>query len=252
MHEEQLKDLIAAAQEGNEEAREKLIRSYRTFIVEIASRQCRRNLEWENDDELSIGLQAFNQAIDNFNNSYNKKFQHYAAMIIKSRLIDYFRKESRHHHLPFDGNTAEGGEFKRWEVKASWEKYWKEEEVRERAEEMRFFEHALKQFGISLQKLERSSPVHRDTRERLVDIARVIVECEKHRSYLNHRKRLPLKQLEQTLNVSRKVLKRGRNYIIALFLIMTREEFSGLRDLFSLEKKATCKVKFNSKEGNNS
>ncbi|WDC84568.1 sigma factor [Caloramator sp. mosi_1] len=49
--------------------RDKLIEQNKDFIYKIASSICKRRLSWENDDELSIALIAFNKSIE----TYDKK-----------------------------------------------------------------------------------------------------------------------------------------------------------------------------------
>jgi len=46
------------------------------------------------DDEVSVGLMAFNEAMDCFDTTKNISFISFAETVIKRRLIDYFRKES--------------------------------------------------------------------------------------------------------------------------------------------------------------
>ncbi|OWZ84378.1 sigma factor [Natranaerobius trueperi] len=78
------------------------------------------NFEWENDDELSIALLAFNEAINHYDLTSEKKFKNYSRMLIKSRLIDFFRKESRH-HLPSEGSNDD--ETEQVEIKAAYCEY---------------------------------------------------------------------------------------------------------------------------------
>lgn len=74
--------------------REKFISENKSFIYKVASSICKRKLEWENDDELSIALIAFNKSIDTYNEDKGNFFS-YAKMLIKNALIDYFRKQSK-------------------------------------------------------------------------------------------------------------------------------------------------------------
>jgi RNA polymerase sigma factor len=234
MHDPELQNLLSLARSGDEQAREQLIRTYRSYIVEVAAGYCGRQLEWENDDELSISLLAFSEAIDTYNPSSGKEFRNYARMVIKNRLIDYFRKEARHRHLPLEGPSQDSEEVPQWEAKMAWEQYREDQLAQERAEEMACFEQVLQFFGFSLGELERSCPKHRDTRDTLVRVARFLASREDLATYVNRYKQLPLKELSRATGVSRKVLKHGRQYILAVFLIVSRNDFSHLRSLFSL------------------
>ena len=66
MHEQVLKETLISAKSGDPLVREELIRSHKAFIARVSSKICSRYLTWDNDDELSIALLAFNEAIDSF------------------------------------------------------------------------------------------------------------------------------------------------------------------------------------------
>lgn len=234
MDEAQLQSLLNLARSGDEAAREQLIRTYRSYIVEVAAGYCGRQLEWENDDELSISLLAFDEAIGTYKPSSGKEFRSYARMVIKNRLIDYFRKEARHRYLPLEGPAEDSGEVRQWEVEAAWRQFQEDQLAQERADEMARFEKVLKDFGLSLRGLERACPNHRDTRETLVGIARFLAGRQDLAAYVNRYRQLPLKELSRATGVSRKVLKHGRRYILAIFLLISRNDLPHLRSLFAL------------------
>lgn len=50
----------------------------------------------KSSDEYSIALQAFNEAIDSFDMSYNVKFINFSSMVINRRVIDYIRKNKKY------------------------------------------------------------------------------------------------------------------------------------------------------------
>ena len=222
-------ELLISARSGDEKAREQLIQAYISFIKQAASNYCKRYLEWENDDELSIAMLAFNEAVDGYDFDSGKKFENYARMVIKSRLVDFFRKESRHHHLPLEMDSETEPNYS-----ASLQKYQEEEEVHNRGLEMELFEELLSYYGLSLDLLENSAPTHRKTRDKLVKVAEYIASRQDLREYLTSKKKLPLKELVLSMGLNKKVLKRGREYIIGVCLIILDERFSYLRSLFSL------------------
>lgn len=228
--------LVKRAQAGDELAREQLINSYRSYIKEVASGYCSRKLEWENDDELSIALLAFNKAIDDYRIDSDKNFKNYTRMVIRSRLIDYFRKEARHSHISLDAgfDDREKEQQTRLEAETAWNQYNEQEAIRERAEELQEYQKLLAHYGLSFRDLERSSPKHKKTRDRLVKIAEHIASRRKLLEYIRQKKKLPVKELILSTGVSKKVLKRGRKYIIAVTLIIADHRFSYLRSLLSL------------------
>lgn len=240
MKDPQLQDLLEKARAGDKQARDDLLQSHRAYIAEVAATYCGRRLYWQNEDELSVSLLAFNEAIDTFNHSAGKEFLHYARLVIKNRLIDYYRKESRHNHLSLEGLPGNEEGLPQWEAATAWRQYHEEELARERAEEMLRFDQVLHTFNLSLQLLERACPRHRDTREMLVQAACVLAREQDLLAYVKRYKQLPLQELSRATRLSRKVLKRGRAYILALTLILTHSEFTHLRSLFSLPPPAAC------------
>ncbi|MEX2414822.1 MAG: RNA polymerase sigma-I factor, partial [Paenibacillaceae bacterium] len=68
-----LEDTIIKAQTGDKESRQWIIQQYRPFIIRVASHICKQHIEWS-DDEASISLIAFNEAIDRFRENSEKTF----------------------------------------------------------------------------------------------------------------------------------------------------------------------------------
>ena len=85
-----------------------LIRTYIPFIRSEVSK-CISRLCTEQDDEFSIAMMAFHEAIM----GYEKKrgaFLNYAALLIRSRIVDFQRKEARHqnHVSIYEESGTEG------------------------------------------------------------------------------------------------------------------------------------------------
>ncbi len=230
--------LIKSAQSGDESAKEKLIVLHRSYIKDVASNYCKRRLDWDNDDELSIALLAFNEAMDSYDLSSQKSFKNFAGMVIRSRLIDFFRKEVRHDYVSLESNTTETHENEERsniiENQIALDHYKKHLSINERAEEISSFEELLKDYGITFEALEKISPKHQKTRDKLVYVATYIKNHQAFLNYLKTRKKLPLNELVLATKISKKTLKRGRKYIIAVTLILMDERFNYLRSFFAL------------------
>ena len=94
MHNEhQIIKAVLEAKKDTQKA-DDLIRTYIPFIRFEASKFLSRPCS-EQDDEYSIAMIAFHEAILGYAKERGA-FLSYAAMVIRSRLIDYRRKESRH------------------------------------------------------------------------------------------------------------------------------------------------------------
>lgn len=222
--------LVLEAQSGNNMVREQLIKSYTPFILKTASKASGRYVRLGQDDEVSVGLMAFNEAIDCFDTTKNISFLNFAETVIRRRLIDYFRKESVivQRNIPVssfeqnDEDSAEGTYYY-LEAKVSVEEFKEKSASAERREEIVLFNNKLREFGISFQELVSISPKHEDARIRAMEVARVIAEDRNLTAHLFNKKELPLKQIEQKVDISRKTLERQRKYIIAVTLILVSD-----------------------------
>ncbi len=218
--------LIQEIQQGNEKLREELLSSQKDFISRYSSFLCKRKLDWQNDDELSIALMAFNKAIDNFNPSLGNSFITFSRVLIKNSLIDYFRKQRKEQFVQFSPSNRENSSLV--EDKVSNEAFFLEEENRERAYEVQRFKEVLEQFGLSLQDLLHRSPRHFDTRAKLKEIVRKICCEEELIARIYRQKRLPLKEMQILTGAKKKLLEKWRPYLLAMILISTHNELESL------------------------
>ncbi|MDA8235910.1 RNA polymerase sigma-I factor [Desulfotomaculum nigrificans] len=229
--------LVTLAQQGDDQVREELIYQCKPFIQKVCFHICKRNLTWENDDELSIALLAFNEAINSYSSEKTASFQTFARQIIHQRLVDFFRREGRHQHLPFSSfSEEEETELSLAECSQSLENYKLKTEQEELAEMMIEFEQRLQEFGTSLEELADVCPKHRDTREKLLQVARILTDNETMLASFHKTKRIPAKDLEESAKVSRRVLENGRKYIVALVIILSEARFSAFKSFAGLDR----------------
>lgn len=207
------------AKNGNIQVREELLLQAKPFVLGACNKYCSRSLEWGRDDELSIGLMAFNEAIDRFEDKRNIPFLGFARLVIKSRLADYFRREARHKHQPLEYQATNSAPVQ-LDAAQAWEIYLQEAEKQERQEEVLEFQQELIQYGISVSELVDASPKHRDSREGLIGVAHQVAETTALMEQLVRTKRLPMKELTLLSSLHRKTLEKGRRYIIAMALLL--------------------------------
>lgn len=216
--------MIIEAQLGNEIIRENLLKDYTPFILRVASNFCNRYLVMGQDDEASIGLLAFNEAIDKYSEDKGAKFLTFAEIVIKRRLTDYYRKESRFTnnvlHLSDFNNDENQEQEMLFEVQEANKAYQIEEEAFNTKQEIIQYTKKLAEFDISLTELVQLSPKHYDARTRAYEVAKIIVSNSDLLEFLMEKKSLPLKKIEESVEVSRKTLERQRKYIIALVLVL--------------------------------
>lgn len=75
-------------------------------------------------------------------------------------------------------------------------------------------------FDITFNDLLNEAPKHKDTRINAISIARYIFENDSIKTELMTKKRIPNSKIINELNVTQKILKRSRKFIIAAVLIL--------------------------------
>lgn len=220
---------------GNAAEREQFITKYRPYILRAVGHICKSNIGW-NDDEASIGLIAFNDAIDHYNvsQSRGKTFENFAFMVIRHRLIDEFRRNGKHARTEsIDFNDDRDFDMSSIEFVGSLDAYEREQSAAELAQELLRYDEILQEYGVCLEELEECSPSHQDARIHMIQLAKQFIEHPELWEYLQRKKQLPIKGMLKFANVSKKTLERNRKYLIALILIFTYEEFERIRSAIS-------------------
>lgn len=219
--------LVAKAQAGDDRCREQLIRDYRPFYLKVASAIARKYLVLGRDDEASIAMLAFDEAIVSYNSEAGASFLSFAEIVIKRRMVDHFRRRSRRKdEIPISAletDETEDAVFQRIESKEAFNVLQAKNEAEECREEIFRLNQILSDYGIQFSDLVRISPKHKDARERALEVAHVLVSDPKMMSFLTSRRALPLKELQERVGVSRKTLERQRKYIITLAVILVGE-----------------------------
>lgn len=230
---ETIEERIARIQQGDFDLRNTLITEYQPFIAKAVSRFCKRYIDPSRDDEYSIALMAFNEAINQFSEVHGRSFLGFAETVIRRRLIDLIRKEQRFaQQVPysaFDGVDEDDNQLNPVETHQAIEHYEKQNAGEERKHEIAELTASLKEYGITFLDLVENSPKHTDSRQMFFRIGRLLAEDVKISSILIHKKTLPIKELLEQVQVSRKTLERNRKYIIAISIIF-RGNYPYLRD----------------------
>jgi RNA polymerase sigma factor len=228
-----LNQLLMKARGGDEEARNQLLQEYIPFVAKSASQATGRYIRRGQDDEFSVALAAFNEAIERYDLERGTSFLSFADTVIKRRLIDYFRsRQAKQRDVPFSDFDVEDEEenvINYVEVQKSVEEHQKLVESEARRDEILQFTQLLQDFDISMEELVELSPKHQDARENAMEVAKVIASHKEFSDYLMTKKSLPLKSLMSHVNVSRKTIERQRKYIIAVSLILIGD-FEMLQD----------------------
>jgi RNA polymerase sigma factor len=226
-----LEETVLLIQKGDKELQNQLIEQYKPFVAKTVSSVCKRYIT-ENDDEFSIGLIAFNDAIEKYSTDKGSSLFAFAELVIKRKVIDYIRKEARQPYtINFELQEHEEGEFSQSKIESdlSIDEYTKMIEQEHRKEEITFFQHCLQDFKLTFAEIVEQSPKHYDARQNAIRVATKLVEDDELREFLFNKKQLPVKQLEAKVAVSRKTIERNRKYIIAMAIILSGD-FVYLKD----------------------
>lgn len=221
-----LEETVLAIQNGDQVLQNELIYQYKPFIAKTVSSVCKRYIS-ETDDEFSIGLIAFNEAIQKYSSDKGSSLLSFAEVIIKRRVIDYIRQQIKHQNLSMDANGFEENEDEvsqsSLEANMSLEEYHKQTDDELRKQEIIRFSKLLTEFDLTFKDLVENSPKHADARKNAMLVAREIVSNEEIKQILVEKKRLPIKQIENSVSVSRKTIERNRKCIIAIALILMND-----------------------------
>ncbi|RXZ84114.1 RNA polymerase sigma factor SigI [Paenibacillaceae bacterium] len=219
--------VVAKIVKGDVLLQNTFIAAYRPFIAKTTSRFCKRYIDPNRDDEFSIAMHAFHEAIRHYSPDAGRSFIGFAETVIRRRLIDYVRKEQRHtKSLPYSAlETAdeEQAVMNRVEVREAMLQYEKECEAVERRAEIREFSLKLQQYGFTFHDLVEVAPKHCDSRQALLKIAEELALQVALFEQLERKRQLPIKELMALLNVSRKTLERNRKYVIAMSILYNGE-----------------------------
>jgi RNA polymerase sigma factor len=206
----------------NEAAINSFVEEYKPFISSCVQKATGKYVRFGEDDELSIGLMAFVEAIKSYE-SIKGNFLSFAQNIIKRRLIDYYRKEKKHNNvISLNGFYEEDGETEKdLSVGASIDNYSKEMAEESRKHELEELKIELHKWDISFLDLVDVSPKHDKTRKIYKEIIRFLIDQPVLLANIMKKKYLPIAEIEKSLNIPRKKIERARKYIIAVLLINT-------------------------------
>lgn len=199
-------EITFAAQ--NDEAMTELAHRYNLFIIRTASATCRRFIT-KHDDEYAIALRAFCDAVQKFDPEAEVSFESFAKLLIKNRVIDYLRTESRHMgNLSLEDEMENGRDFSDDTEREQ------AETQSAAAEEIARLSAVIAQYGITFTELPDASPKHQKTREACGLAVAFIIKDPSLVAEMRRNHFLPMKILQEKCNIPRKTLERHRKYIV--------------------------------------
>lgn len=214
---EDLANIIDRIKAGDQILREEFIKDYIPFIIRVLSNSVKNKIDIKNSDEYSIGLIAFNEAIEKYDN--NKKgfnFFSFAEMVIKRRMIDYFRISSKNKEMPFSYFESDDENFE--------DKFLQDESSSgydriEVFQEIMHYSKMLERFNIKISDLHKYTPKHRDSIEMCVDIGRKIAENKEVFNKIMKKKYFPMKDIMKFVNVHPSTIEKNKKFILSVSII---------------------------------
>lgn len=202
------------------QAADNLIRAYIPFIRSEASKFLSR-ICTEQDDEFSIAMIAFHEAVRGYEKDRGA-FLKYASMLIRSRLTDYRRKESRHYgELSLDEESGDEGGTLMETLADNSDPIEESVNLDATKQEIEKLSAVMAEFGVSFSDVADNSPKQERTLEACKSAIRYAAENTHLLDELLKTKKLPLAQLVLNSGAERKTLERHRKYILAMLLIQT-------------------------------
>lgn len=218
-----IEELVKSAQDGDEFVLDYLLRTYQPFIAKNVSEVCKRYIDPKRDDEFSIGLSAFNEAIMQYAPERGSFFA-FAKLVVKRKVIDYIRYTTKNPTaVSLDESFDEEQMENPAEISLVKENYKKEQDAWYRKQEIIEYSKKLAEFKITLEELTKVSPKHKDARESAIHTAKILYNDEELRSFVKTTHKLPIKDLVKLVDVSKKTLERNRKFIVAIFIVLDGE-----------------------------
>lgn len=203
------------------EKRNAFLQKEQDHILHLTARILKRTVSWS-DDECSVALIAVNEAIDSYDESKGK-FWNYSALVISSRLKDFYRSNSKYKNEVSVGNDAFDGDIEENE-----EQLGIHIEIRDKTavyvnnklrDELYDLQQELESYNIDLFELPMHAPKSQKTKRSCAEIIAAIFIPPPLIDELKRSGKLPVKEIMNRVNVKRKLIDDHRKYLIASALI---------------------------------
>ena len=198
---------------NDEQLRNAFIDKYKNFILSAASKVLGHYVGTD-DDEYSLAMIAFNDAITKYDESKGD-FYKFATLLIRNKLIDDLRKQNSN-VIPFSSLHPAGKDFEDEDLEAVGDK----DVASDIAIELHILKAELAKYNISMFDIPQSSPKALKTKQMTYDILMYISKNAEAKKSILKNKEIPLKLLMDSFGVNRKLLERHRKYIIAATIIL--------------------------------
>ncbi|MCX7614686.1 MAG: RNA polymerase subunit sigma [Clostridiales bacterium] len=207
----------------SEDELNRFLMDYETYILKHISKITGRFIT-KSDDEWAIGFSAFSEAITSY--SFEKgSFLHFSEIVLKRRLSDFFRKQSKYQlEFPVSPYVFSGevnGEEEDLSLATEIASKTKEEPNDSLKNEILAISKQFEPYGFSFYDLISCSPKSQKTKDVCFRAIKYLISEPILLNEMRKLKILPLKIIVSNTNIPRKILERHRKYIIAAAEIIT-------------------------------
>jgi RNA polymerase sigma factor len=209
--------IVAQIQAGNQKLRNLFIAEHQQYVAKFAGQFYKRHINPAIDDEFTIALAAFDEAINLYNSQMNWSFLDFAETVMQQRMAEYRNK----------GTSIFVESF------SQVENYDKQSGLEERQVEIADLSEVLSDFGIEFVDLIAESPDDEELSFELLTVAKELAaNAELMRQLLKTRK-LPIKELAARSGISRRTLNQHQHYV-TIIAILSNGPFPSLRTYLDL------------------
>ena len=194
---------------------DEFIEEHLPFIIKSISKVTKRYVSIENDEEFSIGVLAFHEAMKKYSEDKGP-FLPFANLVISSRIKNYLLKENKHRLDPsLESLKEEGIEFSEDVINPI-------EDRNHLKEEIESLNSHMKEFGFDFEDLVDDAPKHKKTRENAINLSEKISKERPLVDFMYEKKRLPIKRISLQFNVTEKIIKGSKKFIITVIIIFDK------------------------------
>ena len=192
-----------------------LIDNYMPLIIKTVSSITGRYVSVKNDDEFSIALMAFKEAVDKYDENKGI-FSSFAKLVISSKVKNHLVRENKYRKVESIEELSENGinieDIYHTEIESS-------DEI---SIEIGKLKDEINKFGFSFEDLVEEAPKHDDTRKRAISISEKVNDEVILKNFIYEKRRLPIKQISLKFSVTEKILKISKRFIISVVIILDK------------------------------
>lgn len=218
-------DLLVLKAKTDHQLLENLIKQHEYFILKYASRLTHRYIT-KSDDEWSIALLAFHQAIDSYEPEKGN-FQAFYELVIKRRLIDYMKSQGKYNSEvsidPVLFDTGPEDVVEDISIRNAVSREVSKQDSGELKLEITSANDVFSTYGFSFMDLTKCSPHAKKSKAACAKAINFLLQNPMLVHELQSSKLLPIKVIEKNAKVPRKIMERHRKYIIAAIVILSGE-----------------------------